>query len=271
MSGLAISKCAPTSIEKLFQGEIPPRPDIVEGINIYQWLSREPITPYVTQTDDNVRQFWVLGPQVNGLGLNASLYFVAPDKSDGFDTFDLTKGDWTDLYANRKHPLMEAERQKRLERHRRIPGWSFYEKNKDRYHQSLIRDKGKTHPKSYRSSSENIVMLPAWQTDVSDATNPKRYWLLEQSELKDAVIRKIRWDSNNEPSNPDLYDQALGVLFMAIWSAPSWSTRLNYNGDTLGGQFMKPTQTLPLTLWKSAELFSADIFSRIEKHCEQNP
>ncbi len=190
--------------------------------------------------DDGTIRFTIVAPPLLGHDISALLYAAAPSKVFGTDfDYNDTISDWQALY--------EPGNEKRLNAHRKIPGFDEFEASKDKILRCLLD----------RRNPNGTPLFPV----VSWRVNSDKSVVFD-AEYAARVIRDLELAGIES----DQFATTLGVLVTAAFSpeiTSRWPKKLGY-GSEGGTQDMGPTQALPLVLAEQHALADSFFVSRME-------
>lgn len=99
-------------------------------IKYYHDLEKFPLTPSRHFDPNSQITVYSVGcPRIDGGGINALLYFAAPNKFFGFDTSDILN-DWSELF--------NKDNEKRLNAHSRLPDWNITAEQIDTFREAIF-------------------------------------------------------------------------------------------------------------------------------------
>ncbi|HSX09380.1 MAG TPA: hypothetical protein VLF93_04450 [Candidatus Saccharimonadales bacterium] len=208
----------------------------ISAIELYHDLADRPAYGFaVIDRNSGDRQYCVVGPELNGLEVHASLFYPAPDKDTfGFDHRDVL-GDERKLFNPANKALLNS--------HRTMEGWEgVFEPGRALMYQTMRA--------YYESDDPTITLRPflRWQTTETGehiiAPNPF------SDSIRDAVGQAV------PDIDPTRLDGIMGMVFLAAFSPyqtewDQWNPYGRVPSDTR--QRTEATQMGPFVLRKVIE------------------
>lgn len=251
--GIEVLKTSRTiSVADVSGGSLPMREMHITTKSIYRSLGEAPLAVITTQNDTLPDEsMYLVGPALSGLEVFAMFHFAAPSKVFGYDLGDLLS-DWPNLYEQPRHL-------ERLTRHRTIPGWEIFERDRELILR-VIRQS---------AQGEHIAaIIPVVRID-NYRTEPR--W--NYSPIPDAVEQVVQ--PLPLASRPDVatFVPSLGPVLLASYSpeiTESWSKREGYgkNAGHGGTQDMGSTQAYVQAIRHGHTLFTGSLFHAFRDYAQ---
>lgn len=166
---------------------------------------------------------------------------AAPSKFFGVDRADTIK-DWHNLFADPKNS-------DRLDAHKTIPGWAYFEKYRERLLELIIH--------AYDKPRVLDAVIPLIR--IKKNTVGRLTWNFD--ELDNELLGRVISSYDPLYYNPTKIIPILGPLIVAAFSpevTSTWGPRISYPKDAerKGTNDSGSTQVLALTLWKAGTLLN---------------
>lgn len=245
-------------IATLFGGNVPRQKTYnpVTTEIFYDKFARRPFYPFVVEGHGQKAEIVVVGTLVTGRQLTHLFHFAAPSKFFGVDPDDI-RMDWNDLFTKPYHA-------KRLEAHRRIPGWQQYEQRREDLLRLIENDY------AGRTTGLNGV-IPVLRLQTTEQAVPSWNFADAEPQLLEAIFQI----NPGLQGRQEMLYSILGPLVAAAYSpavTQSWGERRTYagtaKGNEIGSQNMGSTQILPITIGLAGDLTGTPFVKNLVNHVE---
>lgn len=197
-------------------------------------LAQAPLTVFsATRNGSDIQETIMVGRGMTAHEVNALLFFAAPYKDFGLDTYDIIS-DWTNLYTKPEH-----EKRKRL--HAKMPGWSQFDASRELVLGVLERNY--QFLDGFQGQDRNDVVVPVlrWRKDA-EGNNKIVMEPLDEG-LRAALVDALP-DQKVEAKR---LDSGMGVIYAAAYSPGNtdWMQWTSYElSEAPNRQVVGPTQVL---------------------------
>jgi hypothetical protein len=229
------------SFSQLLGGMLPNRSINEKTLPTYKKVGHQNMSLVQTTGQSGDRNLFVIAPPMTGLEVFDLLHFTAPSKTFGYDLDDLLR-DWSNLYD-------QSYNAERLERHRTIPGWEIFERDRNRVLETI---------RSSSSGDDSTKIAPVIQVG---RCNFSPRWQYEQPAPD--LWKEI---SGQIDENPGVsYVFSLGPALLGSYSpeiTDSWKKRDQYGrrAHYEGTQDMGSTQSMVMSIRYGRSLFRGNLF-----------